>query len=281
VAVILGLAAAATYGAADFFGGLMTRRTGVFGVVLVSQVIGSAVFFLALPFLLQEEPTARALLWGALAGMAGGAGVTLFYRALALGRMSIIAPVTGVEAAILPVMWGLASGERPSGPALGGVVLAVTAVALISSGERADPSTRSRGLPPGLLHAFGAGAGFGVFFILLAEAGDDGGLWSLVSVRLASIALVGSVAIIGRRSIRPAPGTTRGIAAAGLFDMSANLLYLLASREGLLSIVAVLTSMYPATTVLLARFALGERMSRVQVLGLVAAGAGITLIGIG
>lgn len=287
MALILGLAAAVTYGAADFLGGHATRRTGVFGVVFVSQLIGSALFFLALPFFAEVEPTNRAFLWGGLSGFAGGVGVLFFYQALALGRMSVVAPITGVEAAIVPVLWGLATGERPALVALAGVGLALVAVALVSAALQPGADDEESGRPrtdagtSGLPQALAAGLGFGFFFILLAEAGEGTGLWPLVSARLASLGLVGIAILVGRRAVRPAPGTLSAIAGAGLFDVTANLLYLLASREGLLSLVAVLTSMYPASTVLLARVVLNERLVKLQIGGLAIAVVGVTLIGIG
>lgn len=282
MAIFLGLAAAITYGAADFLGGLATRRTNVFRVVLLSQVIGSLLFFISMPFFSEEEPTARALAWGALAGVAGGSGVLLFYHALAVGRMSVIAPLTGVEAAVVPVIWGLASGERPTSVALAGVALALVAVALVSASPQpiAEGALGRAGVP-GLAPALGAGFAFGMFFILLAEAGRDAGLWPLVSGRLASLSLVAMFIVVGRKGLRPSRGTLPAIVGAGVFDVTANVLYLIASRRGLLSLVAVLTSMYPASTVVLARLALGERLVRLQLAGLAVATAGVTLIGLG
>lgn len=280
MALILGLAAAFTYGAADFLGGHATRRSGVFGVVLLSQLIGSLLFFVAFPFFVDQEPTGRAFVWGALSGLAGGAGVLFFYQALAVGRMSVVAPITGVEAAIVPVAWGLLSGERPTPLSLAGVGLALVAVALVSSAPAPGEIAKS-GPTAGLRQALAAGLGFGLFFILLSEAGEGTGLWPLVSARAGSLSLVGAAILVTRRAVKPTPGTIPAIAGAGLFDVSANLLYLLASRQGLLSLVAVLTSMYPASTVLLARLVLDERLVRVQVVGLVLAGAGVTLIGVG
>lgn len=288
MALVLGLLSAVTYGAADFMGGVMTRRTSVFAVVVVSQLFGSLVILAALPFFLDATLTREALFWGALSGAAGGAGVAFFYQGLAVGRMSVIAPVTGVEAAVIPVAFGLAAGERPGTLPLLGVLLALVAVALVSStsseeiGEVSVPLSRALRLrEAGLLHAFAAGLGFGFFFIFLSRAGDDSGIWPLVAARIASIGVVGAVALAARRSMRAERSTLPGIALTGGLDVAANVFYLLASRQGLLSVVAVLTSMYPASTVTLARVVGKERLYRTQLVGLGVAAVGVSLMAVG
>ncbi len=283
--ILLGLGAAITYGSADFIGGLLSRRTSVFSVVLLSQSAGLIELALALALYSGGAASAGALGYGAAAGVAGGAGITFLYSGLASGRMSIIAPTTAVEAAVIPLLFGLATGERPSPGALAGVVLALAAIGFVSysgSGEEAGQAggplrLAGSGMPQALL----AGVAFGAFFILLEHTGADAGLWPLVSARFASIAVVGAVAVIARRSLRPAPGSFPGILAAGCLDVTANILFLLATRTGLLSLAAVLTSMYPASTVVLARVVLHERMTTLQTTGLGLALAGIALIASG
>jgi drug/metabolite transporter (DMT)-like permease len=278
MAILLGLGAALTYGAADFFGGLSTKRSNEFSVVVCSQVIGSGLLLAALPFFLQADFTAEAFAWGLGSGVGGGLGVLLLYRGLALGRMSVVAPTTGVVAASVPVVAGLLLGERPSAAALTGVVVALVAVVLVSS---SPDHTGARGGYSGMREAVGAGAAFGAFFILLSLAGDDSGLWPLIGARSASLGIVALIALMGRRTLRPAPGSLRLIAAAGILDVAANLLFLAASRVGLLSLVAVLTSMYPGATVVLARFVLHERLHRLQLVGLACAALGVALIAVG
>jgi drug/metabolite transporter (DMT)-like permease len=287
VAPLLALAAAITYGAADFFGGFVTRRANVFTVVAVSQVAGTIVLASVLPFFLDgSKASAGALGWGAASGAAGALGVVLFYQALALGRMSVVAPITGVVAAALPVLYGLLTGERPRAVALLGVFIALVAVVLVSSAPEEpqdDPSTeqdRPSGQVATVL-ALGAGLGFAGFFILLAQAGSGAGLWPLVGARAASVSLLGIALLAARAPVRPPRGAGSLIVAAGVLDVSANLLYLLASQRGLLSLVAVITSMYPATTVVMARTILHERLYRPQILGLVAAAVGVSLIALG
>lgn len=289
MAIILGLASALTYGAADFLGGLATRRTKVLSVVLLSQLFGAVLLVALLPFFRGATLSAGALWWGGLAGIAGAVGITLFYQGLAVGRMGAVAPIAAVEAATVPVVFGLATGERPTSLALGGVLLALLAVGLVSASAEPEPvlpavrcgASGPLWLRSGVAHALGAGLAFGAFFILLDRAGDSTGLWPLVAARVSSVVLIVGAVVAARGWESPPPGGRRIILAAGALDVAANTFYLLATREGLLSIVAVLTSMYPATTVLLARLALGERFERSQSVGLLLAVAGVAAIALG
>jgi drug/metabolite transporter (DMT)-like permease len=285
MAIFLALAAAATYGGADFLGGLVTRRTSVISVVLLSQLAGAVLLAALFPFSGSGPFDGGALWWGAASGVAGAAGVVLLYLGLAKGRMSVVAPTTAVEAACVPVLYGLVTGERPAVLALAGVVLALAAVALVSAApdpaeDAPDKPRGPLGLPPGIVEALGAGLAFGAFFILLKQSGSESGMWPLVGARLSSVGLVGTAALFMRPSFRTDQRTYAGIAASGALDLSANFLYLLASRRGLLSLVAVLTSMYPASTVLLARVVLRERLSASQGAGLLAAATGVVLIAV-
>ena len=283
MAIILGLLASITYGTADFLGGLLTKRAGVLRVVVVSQLIGTVLLAITLPFFLNDDFSQQSFAWGAGAGIAGTAGVMMLFRGLARGRMSVIAPITGVIAAGIPVLVGLISGERPGALALAGVGVALAAVALVSSSAETtmepgeDGTTRARGLS----EAFGAGMMFGLFFVLLDKAGDTAGLWPLAGARLSSLTILVIAVLVTRAPIKPPPGTLIGIGAAGVLDVAANLFYLLATREGLLALVAVLTSLYPATTVVLARFVLKERLTVPQLAGLLLAGVGVGAIAAG
>lgn len=285
MAIILGLLASIAYGCADFLGGLYTRRANVLTVVLVSQTMGTVLLLVALPWFGEDELTRSSVGWGAAAGVAGATGITLLYRGLAGGRMSVVAPITGTIAAALPVVFGLVSGERPSTVALAGVGLALAAVALVSSGgdpaitrEVDEPVSRLR---LGVTEALGAGTSFGLFFVFLDQAPSDSGLWPLVGARGSSLVLVAAAALATSAALKPPSGTLGGISAAGIFDVAANLFYLLAARRGLLALVAVLTSMYPGTTVLLARVVLKERLVRLQLVGLAFAAGGIIAMALG
>lgn len=290
MALVLGLAVALTYGTADFFGGLATKANAAFVVVAVSQAWGLVVLAAAGAALGIGDPSGADLVLGGATGAAGLAGVGLLYRALAAGAMGKVAPVTAVGAAVLPVGWGLATGERPGPVALAGVVVALVAVSVVAGGGPAGQGAAGSGSagsgPAGaagagrgpLVLAAGAGGAFGVLFILLAATSDASGLAPLVAARAVSVALVVATAALTRRSLRVAPGTGATVAGAGLLDMAANVLFLLAARRGLLSLVAVLASLYPAATTVLARVVLGERLSRGQLAGIALALAGLVLI---
>lgn len=277
--MLLGLLVALAYGSGDFFGGLATKRSPVATVVVFSQL--SALPLLGLTVALTGgQPTLRTFVLGAAAGAVGGVGLVSLYRGLASGRMSIVAPITAVGAAVVPVLWGLIHGERPGPVALVGVVLAVVAVGLISRSPD-DREATGDGVPF-LLLAVLAGLAFGTVFVLLAATGDDVGFWPLVAGRTTSILLLGAGALAtGRGLVAPPAAVTPRIVAAGVLDVTANALYLLAARRGLLAVVAVLSSLYPASTVLLARLVLRERLTRLQVGGLGLAGAGVVLIAAG
>lgn len=279
MALILALGAALAYGAADFTGGAVTKRAGTVRVVFLSQLIGTGLTLLLAPFMASFPPSQEGLWWGAAAGIGGGMGVLLLYRGLAIGRMSVVAPITGVEAAGIPVVFALMVGERPSALALGGVVLGLCAVGLVSSAPAAPGLVENR--MAGIPQALGAGLAFGVFFICLDQAPDGAGIWPLLGARASSITLIAIVALIARAKLTPPPGTLRPIAGTGLLDVAANVLYLLATQRGLLSLTAVITSMYPGATVLLARVLLKEKLARLQSVGLAVAGVAVILIGLG
>ncbi|HEV2766444.1 MAG TPA: EamA family transporter [Acidimicrobiales bacterium] len=282
MALALGLAVAVVYGTADFLGGLATRRNPAFVVVALSQVWGVVVLAAASAVLTDATPAPRDLALGAAAGVVGLLGVGLLYQALSSGSMGVVAPITAVGAAVLPLAWGLASGERPAVVSLVGIVVALVAVALVAGGAppgAAAAVARHSRRPLGL--AIGAGAAFGVLFILLAGTRADAGLSPLVAARVASLAILAVAVLAMRPPLRVAPGSGAAVAGAGLLDMAANVLFLLAVRRGLLSLVAVLASLYPAATSVLARTVLGERLGRLQVGGLGLALVGLVLIAAG
>jgi drug/metabolite transporter (DMT)-like permease len=276
VAVLLALGSAAVYGASDFLGGLASRRATVFGVVALSQLAGLVALIALLPWL--GGPVTRADLgWGAAAGLAGATGLMVFFHALSRGVMSVIAPVTAVTAAAVPVLAGLLGGNR-IGPVTGvGILLAVVAVVLVSAEGGLGRLRAAR--PASLGAPLVAGTAFGCFFVLLDRTSADAGLTPLVAARLASFGLVVVVALIGRRSLRVGRSALPIAVASGLGDMTANALFLLATQQdGQLAITGVLASLYPVSTVVLAQAVLRERLVRAQVAGLGTAVAAIVLI---
>jgi drug/metabolite transporter (DMT)-like permease len=276
VAVVLALASAVVYGASDFLGGLASRRAPVLAVVALSQLAGLLALVALLPWL-GGDAGAADLVWGAAAGLAGAAGLVVFFRTLARGVMSVVAPVTAVTAAALPVVVGLAGGERVGTGAAVGIALALVAVLLVSAEEGLGRLGRAR--TGGVLPALVAGSAFGLFFVLLDGTSEDAGLTPLVPARLTSIVLVLVVAGAGRQRLRTDRGALPLIALSGVGDMTANALFLLATQEGgRLAIVGVLASLYPVSTVVLAQLVLRERLVRAQIGGLVVAVAAVVLI---
>jgi len=196
--------------------------------------------------------------------------------------MSVVAPITAVGAACLPVAVGLLRGERPGVLALAGVAVALVAVVAVSmSAAPGGTAVRTGGAPLGLVEAILAGLAFGAFFVILSGVSEEAGTWPLLAGRTSSVLVVGVAALVTRTPLRPAQSELPRIALAGVLDMGANVLYVLAVQVGLLSLVGVLVSLYPASTVLLARLTLGERMGRLQVAGVALAVTGAALIALG
>ncbi|MGY1625111.1 EamA family transporter [Geodermatophilus sp. SYSU D00965] len=275
MAVLLALASAVVYGMADFCGGLASRRATAFAVVALSQAAGLTALLVLLPWL-GGDPTLPDLAWGAAAGVAGAAGLVLFYRALAGGVMSVVAPVTAVSAAALPVIGGLLLGERMPWWAGVGIGLALVAVVLVAAEEGLGSLRHAR--PASLVPALAAGAGFGVFFVLLDRTDEAAALSPLVAARVVSVALVVVVALSAGRSLRTPRTALPIVLLAGVADMAANALFLLATQQGQLAVTGVLASLYPVSTVVLAQVVLRERLAGTQVAGLAAAGAAVVLI---
>jgi drug/metabolite transporter (DMT)-like permease len=276
VAVVLALASAIVYGAADFLGGLASRKTSVFGVVALSQVVGLLALLALLPWLGGPVDVAD-LAWGAASGLAGAAGLVVFFRTLARGVMSVIAPVTAVTAAAVPVLVGLLGGDTIGTWAAIGIALALVAVVLVSAegGLTALRAARPSALAPALL----AGSMFGLFFVLLDRTSSEAGLTPLVTARLASVTLVVLIALAGRQSLRVTRPALPLVAVSGVGDMTANALFLLATQaDGQLAITGVLASLYPVSTVVLAQVVLRERLVGAQLAGLMSAVAAVVLI---
>jgi drug/metabolite transporter (DMT)-like permease len=280
VAYFLALASAALYGAADFLGGLASRRASTIAIVLVSQAAGLVPLTLLL-FVLPGTPSGQDFVWGAIAGLAGSVGVALLYRALAIGTMSIVAPTTAVCAVMLPVLVEALRGERLPPVTQGGIGLAVVAIVLVSqqdSPESAGAGSTRRVFPPGIGLAFVSGVAIGLFFLALARTSATAGLWPLFASRGLSMVIFGAIAAAGSQGLRLDSKVLKIAVACGVVDMLANALYLLASRGGPLSVVVTLASLYPASTVVLARVVADERLSRRQGIGVACALAAVVVI---
>lgn len=280
---LLALSSALFYGSADFFGGLTARRANTIAAVFVSQFVGLVLLLVALPFLPAAAVTTSDWIWGIVAGVSGSIGVALLYRALAVGTMAVVAPITAVCAALIPVLFAFGMGERVGALTIVGIALAFVAIVLVSqprtsSDDEVQASERKRSLPPGVLLALLAGVVVGLFFLALARTSTGAGMWPLVAARITSIALFGSIALAMGRSLRMNASATVTATTGGALDMVANALYMIAARAGPLSIVVTLASLYPAATVILARLVLGERLSFVQSAGIVCALAAVVVI---
>ena len=279
---LLALGSAVLYGSADFFGGLTARRANTIATVFVSQSVGLVVLLLVLPFLPRATVSSQDWLWGFVAGLSGGIGVALLYRALVVGAMAVVAPTTAVIAAMIPVLFAFILGERLRLLTWSGVALAVVAIALISRPASQDgpgsEQPKSPVLPPGFGLALLSGVAVGIFFLSLARTTVAAGMWPLVAARIASIVLFGSIALVTGRTLLMSRAATATAVTGGTLDMAANALYMIAARIGPLSIVVTLASLYPASTVLLARVVLGERLIVIQITGIVCALAAVLII---
>ncbi|MEY2500547.1 MAG: hypothetical protein QOI07_881 [Verrucomicrobiota bacterium] len=277
---LLALASAVLYGSADFFGGLTARRANTIATVFWSQFAGLVLLVLVLPFLPPTTVSSRDWIWGFTAGFSGGIGVAFLYRALAVGTMAVVAPTTAVIAAMIPVLFAFAIGERLRPLTFAGVGLALLAIFLVSrpASSQIDSDKTRRGFPPGFGLALLSGVSVGIFFLSLARTSMAAGMWPLVAARVSSISLFGVIAVVARRTLRMDRTATGTATLGGALDMAANAVYMTAARVGPLSIVVTLASLYPASTVLLARWILHEHLSRTQIAGIGCALVAVVLI---
>jgi drug/metabolite transporter (DMT)-like permease len=266
-----------SYGVADYCGGRSSRTVASSLVTLVGQSLSLVLVAIGLVAMSTPWPDSASLLWGAAGGAVGAAALVLFYFALSNGVVTVVAPITAVTSALVPVVWSLADGERPAPVAYLGIVVALVAVALVS-GATGSPGAVTSRLVVGC--SLLAGAGFGVIFYAFSRAAADSGLWPLLAARVSSVPVVAVVVIVTRPTLRLAAAEVRWLVPlSGVLDMAANLSYLYASRgTEQLSSVAVVASLYPAPTVVLAMLIDRERVSRSQLVGMVLAGVALALV---
>jgi len=279
-ATLLALLSAVLYGAGDFVGGVASRRASTLAVVFVSQFAGAVALLVLLPLLPSATVGRGDLIWGAAAGLAGGVGVALLYRALAIGTMSVVAPTTAVCAVVIPVAVSILLGERPSSLSLSGVAIALMAIVLVSQASTPAESARHHARSAtALTIAIASGVAIGVFYLALARTARDAGLWPLLAARGASAVVFVIMALVsGHGALRMPRDVLPMAILCGMLDMTANALYLVATRGGSLSTIVTLASLYPASTVVLARLVLRERLSRLQIAGVAACLVAIVLI---
>jgi drug/metabolite transporter (DMT)-like permease len=305
VAVLLSLISAVTYGCSDFAAGLATRSASVLRVTLISEAASVAVVGLALAVIGAHPPDLRAVVWGCVAGLGGVCGALALYVGFRHAAFSVVGPLSAVGAAGFSVLAGLLLGERPTVLALTGIVLALPAIVGVSAsvgtgggehpgggvvaasaasdaapgGPPGSPGGWLRRLfPAGVSYGLAAGACFALLFVGLNQAGSGSGLWPVLFGQAAALVAVACAAAFTGDLRLPEEGGGWLAAAAGLTGGPGTILFFLATHRGLLAVAAVITSLYPAVTILLARVVLGERLTAIRLAGLTLAAASVALI---
>jgi drug/metabolite transporter (DMT)-like permease len=276
VAILFSLFAAAFSGAGDFLGGLASRYGRVLAVVAASHVVGF-ITAIVVSLLLPGDPVGADLGWGTLAGVAGALAVLALYTGFTRSQVAVVSPVAAVGAAATGVLFAIVTGDRPAGLQITGVALGMVSIYLISRSPIDRNETSLTGLGFGAL----AGLGFGSMLVFLSLVSEDSGIWPLVPARAAGFVLLYLIAWRTRAALRPHRASLAPLAGAGALTIIGNGSFILAVQRGSLAIVAVLASMFPATTVILARIFFRERLSRTRLVGLIGALVAVGLIAAG
>jgi len=281
LAAVLALASSLSWGLSDFLGGFQSRRQPLLAVMVVSQGFALVMLLVAVAAGVPTEHDAAATAWAAGSGLLGMLGLTAFYRALAIGTMSIVAPLSATGAAV-PVLVGVASGERPAAIQVVGIVLAMAGVVLAGR-EAGEPDAEARRTGRAAVAlALVAAVGFGTFFVGIDQAEQSADpVWVLLAARGPEVLLLIAIFALSRTKLPSGRAAYGALAAVGFFDLLANLMFVLAAGRGLLSVVGVLGALYPAVTVLLARAVLGERLTRTQDAGVLVTLAGVAAMAAG
>ena len=285
LAIILALASAIGYGSSDFAAGLASRTASVIQVTLLASTAAAVVAFAALPVGAGHRPSGASLAWGAAAGAGGTLGALALYLGFRYAAFSVAGPLSAVGTAGFSVLAGLLLGERPSTLALIGIVLALPAIVGVSASaaDEEAPQQGAQGRPvAGVAAGLIAGACFALLLVGLDRASaGGGGLWPVAAAQVTELAVAGAAAAL-TRNLRLPGGRPRWLAViTGVTAAAGTILYFFASHDGFLVITAVLTSLYPASTIVLARVILGERLTRLRLAGLALAGACVALIAAG
>ncbi len=280
LALAISLASAASWGVSDFLGGLQSRRLPVLGVLAISQPAGLLLIALLILLTGADPISADKLAIAFLAGAASLGGLAAYYAAMAMGTVSVVAPIAALGV-VVPVVVGLAQGESPAAIQLAGLVTAIAGVVILSYEERPEHVDRARVARLSIVLAIVAGLGFGVFFTGLDAAAADRPGWAILAVRFGGLATVAAALLVVRPRIEGVGAAWPVLIAIGVFDALANALFAVASTKGLLPVVAVGGSMYPAFTVALAHGVLGERLATIQWAGVVLALTGVAMIAAG
>jgi drug/metabolite transporter (DMT)-like permease len=281
LAGVLALASSLSWGLSDFLGGFQSRRHSLLAVLLISQGFALVALAVVVAAGAPSGHDAAATAWAAGSGMLGLLGLTAFYRALAIGTMSIVAPLSATGA-VIPVIVGLAEGERPSALQVAGMALAVAGV-MLAGREASEPgSEAARAGRTAVVLALLAAVGFGTFFVGIDRAEESGDVaWVLLAARTPAWLLLLAVCALRRPPLPSSPAALGALVAVGFFDLLANVLFVLAVGRGLLSVVGVLGALYPAVTVVLARVVLHERLTPAQDAGVLLTLAGVVALAAG
>ena len=277
LALAISLASAASWGVSDFLGGLQSRRLSVLAVLAVSQPAGLLLIALLVVLFGADPVSAEKLAIAFFAGAAALAGLGAFYAAMAMGTVSVVAPIASLGV-IVPVTFGLAQGEEPGAVQLAGLVVAVAGVVILSYEEHPEHSGVAR---RSIVLAILAGLGFGVFFTGIDAASPDRPGWAIFAVRVGGVSAVALALLVSRPRLDGVMAAIPVLVAIGMFDIVANALFAVASTKGILPVVAVGGSMYPAFTIALAHLVLGERLATIQWAGVALALVGVGLIASG
>jgi drug/metabolite transporter (DMT)-like permease len=287
LAVVLALLSAVSFGASDYAAGLASRKASVLQVTLVAQLTSLTLALLVVPWVSPFRLSWAAAGWGAMAGVAGVVGAVTLYIGFRHAVFSVASTLSAVVSAALPVLAGLLFGERPPPLALAGIALAIPAIVAISAGPGAAddvPSAPGEGVTgrhlAGAGYGLAAGVGFALFFIAFNRAGSGSGLWPVIVAEAVSLPVLIGCMLPARQLGLPPSGSRSLAVATGATAASGTVLYFIATHHGLLAVTAVITSLYPGGTILLARISPGERLSPVRLAGLVLAGASVALIAV-
>jgi len=284
LAVLLALAAAAGFGGSDYAAGLAARRASVVRVTVLVEVTSAALLMCVIPFISSQAPSLTSVLWGIVAGASGVAGAMALYLGFRHAAFSVASSISAVGSAAFSVLAGVALGEQPNALALAGIALALPAIVAVSVPASRSASPDQHGQVHQHKQAVGvglglaAGAGFGMFFIGLNEAGSVNDLWPIVISQIAAMVTVTCVAIATRDLRLPPTGARQLSVLTGVMGATGTTMFFLSTHHGLLAVTAVITSLYPALTILLARVISGERLTALRIIGLSLAAASVALI---
>jgi drug/metabolite transporter (DMT)-like permease len=279
MSVAMAALSALLFGAADFSGGVASKRSTVFAVLVFSQIVGGALALAVAPLTAASTPAAADLAWGAAAGLGGAVGLAALYTGLAQTVVAVVSPVAAVVGTVVPILAGLGLGERPAAPAWIGVAVAIPGIVALTAERRAVDAERAtvrKALRLGIL----AGLGFGVFFVAISRTAPASGLWPLAAARGASVTAVAGLALTLRRPLSLERESVAAALVAGVLDMSANVAFLVAARGGMLILSSVVASLYSAPTVLLAWLVFKERLTPRRVVGLALAVSAVALMSV-